>query len=547
MRILIWLLAMLPTVCITSARAADAWFEIQVIDRQTRRGLPLAELTTINDVVLVTDNAGRVALNESERFGETLFFHVKSPGYALRPDGFGIAGVRLKPVSGGKAVIELDRINLAERLYRITGQDLYLDTVRLGLPAPLQHPLGSGLVAGQDSVQVAAYRNRLCWFWGDTNRLSYPLGLFRTAGATSPLPPDSPLPAAEGLELTYFTETTGFARAMVDLPNPEGVVWTDGVCTVTDRDGRERLVAHFSRRRGLADPLEQGLLLYNDERDVFERLTVLPLEDTWRFVRDHPARTTMDGVEYLIFGSPFPVTRVRATLEAVSDPEQYESWTCSVPRVSTTAGDSLGRTMPHRDPAGRVIREWKKQPPTTQKEEMRWLRQGLLKPDETWLVPASATVVDAPATPSAKDGGQLVQQSGGDDAAKRNPLNDHVLLHSGSVFFNAWRQRWVMIAVATGSEKNSPSFLGEVWYSEAVTPQGPFRRAVKVATHPGQSFYNPCHHPFLDEDGGKRIYFEGTYCNTFTSSPATPRYNYNQLMYRLDLDQPALRRVFREE
>jgi len=31
------------------------------------------------------------------------------------------------------------------------------------------------------------------------------------------------------------------------------------------------------------------------------------------------------------------------------------------------------------------------------------------------------------------------------------------------------------------------------------------------------------------------VYFEGTYTNTFTRSPATPRYNYNQLMYRLDL------------
>ena len=45
---------------------------------------------------------------------------------------------------------------------------------------------------------------------------------------------------------------------------------------------------------------------------------------------------------------------------------------------------------------------------------------------------------------------------------------------------------------------------------------------------------------------GVLVYFEGTYCNTFTSSPATQRYNYNQIMYRLDLDRPELRKVFGE-
>ena len=101
-----------------------------------------------------------------------------------------------------------------------------------------------------------------------------------------------------------------------------------------------------------------------------------------------------------------------------------------------------------------------------------------------------------------------------------------------------------MIAIEQAWDKSSPSFLGEVFYSEADSPQGPFMKAIRIATHPGQSFYNPCHHPFFDQSDGRTIYFEGTYCNTFTQSPATPRYNYNQLMYRLQLDSERITSTF---
>src|SRR5262249_27780862 len=48
-------------------------------------------------------------------------------------------------------------------------------------------------------------------------------------------------------------------------------------------------------------------------------------------------------------------------------------------------------------------------------------------------------------------------------------------------------------------------------------------------------------HPFFDQDGGRRIYFEGTYTAEFSGShEKTPRYDYNQIMYRLDLADPRL-------
>jgi hypothetical protein len=82
--------------------------------------------------------------------------------------------------------------------------------------------------------------------------------------------------------------------------------------------------------------------------------------------------------------------------------------------------------------------------------------------------------------------------------------------------------------------------MGEIWYAEGDTPTGPWVFAKKVLTH-DQFFYNPVHHPFFDQDNGRIIYFEGTYTNVFNANPVIkPRYEYNQLMYRLLLDDPRL-------
>ncbi len=71
---------------------------------------------------------------------------------------------------------------------------------------------------------------------------------------------------------------------------------------------------------------------------------------------------------------------------------------------------------------------------------------------------------------------------------------------------------------------------------------GTVASAVRIVTHDQYSFYNPVHHSFFDRDGGREIYFEGTYTKMFSGREvATPRYEYNQIMYRLDLADPKLR------
>jgi hypothetical protein len=80
-----------------------------------------------------------------------------------------------------------------------------------------------------------------------------------------------------------------------------------------------------------------------------------------------------------------------------------------------------------------------------------------------------------------------------------------------------------------------------VWYAEADTPTGPWVYMTKIAEHGKYTYYWPVQHPFFDQQGGRVIYFEGTYTDTWSGNPViTPRYNYNQLMYRLSLDDPRL-------
>jgi len=222
------------------------WAEIRVVDSLSGRGVPLAELETVNGLKWVTDNAGRVAFHEPGLMNRELFFAVRSHGYEMAKDGFGFAGVRVTPRIGRVSEIKLTRRNIAERLCRLTGEGLYRDSVLLGYPIPLPDPLHSGQVAGQDSVQATIYRNRVYWFWGDTLKMDYPLGLFRMAGATTPVfnPKDTKFDLAGGIPYKYFVNTEGFTRAMMPLPErPQGVIWVESIFTVPCRETRRSLLA----------------------------------------------------------------------------------------------------------------------------------------------------------------------------------------------------------------------------------------------------------------------------------------------------------------
>ena len=118
-------------------------------------------------------------------------------------------------------------------------------------------------------------------------------------------------------------------------------------------------------------------------------------------------------------------------------------------------------------------------------------------------------------------------------------VRPHDGVHSGAMGWQSWRRRWVTVFLQSGG---TPSTLGELWYAEAAAPTGPWGPAVKVLTHRNHTFYNPCLHLDLTPSDSPVLLFEGTYTREFSSNAvATPRHDYNQILYRLDLDDPRLR------
>jgi hypothetical protein len=115
--------------------------------------------------------------------------------------------------------------------------------------------------------------------------------------------------------------------------------------------------------------------------------------------------------------------------------------------------------------------------------------------------------------------------------------------HSGSIAWSPWRQRWVTVFMQF---LGKPNAFGELWYAEADQPTGPWGPAVKVLSHDNYTFYNPRLHPEFTPEDSSVLIFEGTFTTLFTEgSQPTPRHDYNQVLYRLDLDDPALEPAFR--
>jgi hypothetical protein len=133
------------------------------------------------------------------------------------------------------------------------------------------------------------------------------------------------------------------------------------------------------------------------------------------------------------------------------------------------------------------------------------------------------------------DAWQVLQPQDGLIAAK---TGQPVKPASGAIAWNAYRHRWVTVFMQVFG---TPSGFGEVWYAEADSPFGPWGAAVKVLSHKNYSFYNPALHPEFTSPDSPILLFEGTHSTTFADhAEPTPRYEYNQILYRLDLDDEKL-------
>ena len=498
------------TTVASAMEPASSYFAIQVVDDQTGRGVPLVELQTTSMVSYYTDSNGLIAFDEPGLMNRKVWFSVDSPGYEYPADFIGIRGIVLESKPGGNATIKIKRLNIAERLYRVTGQGIYRDTVMLGRKAPIAEPLLNAQVTGQDSVLNAVYGGKLYWFYGDTGRISYALGNFSATGATTELP--AGIDPSIGFSLHYFTGKDGFVRPMAPMKG-EGVVWIGGIVVLPDESGHEHMLGFFQRRRGMGAVLENGFLDFDEPKEQFDKIKIVPVDPPIA-----PTGTGLplrvkekDGSEYVVFTAPYPALRVKADMKSYLDLGAYEAFTCLKPGVHFKSAASAELD---RDPQGKPIWGWKPETsPLNPRQQEDLIAAGKMKPDES---PQRLLDVDT---------------------------GKPVLINNSSCYWNDYRKKYVMIA----AQSLGATMLGEIWYSESDHPEGPWSNARKIITHVDKKngphdFYNVTQHPFFDREGGRVIYLEGTYVNTFSGNPrATPFYEYNQIMYRLDLSDPRLR------
>jgi hypothetical protein len=477
------------------ASDASDYFKIMVVDEATGRGVPLVELRTTSHVRYYTDSNGIIAIFEPSLMERDVFFYVRSHGYEFTEKFDEEVGKILKVTRGGSVILKIKRLNVAERLYRITGEGIYRDSVLVGHPVPIKHPLLNGQVMGQDGVNVAPYRGKLYWFRGDTLGPADFNGA--VSGATSELPDRGGLDPSVGVDLTYFVKESGFSKEMCSLPGP-GLVWMDWLLTLTDDKGTERLVAGYSRIKNLDEAYERVIGIFDDQKESFERLAQLDVSLREPHLVGHPFRAGAADQDYFYFAERNLFTRVRADLKHLIDPQAHESFT---PLVAGSKYEQATSKL-ERAPDGRLIYAWKAGTDSINFDrQQKLVAAGKMKSEEAlWQL-------------RDIDTGEIIAAA------------------PGSLFWNDFRQRWVMLVER----------FGQAWYAEGDTFVGPWVYAKKIVTHDRYSFYLIKHHPFFDQDGGRLIYFEGTYIDSFANPlDITPRYNNNQIMYRLALDDPRL-------
>jgi len=490
---------------ISAQSGKNPYFRIQITDSETGRGIPMVELKTTNNITYYTDSAGYIAFYEPGYMDQDVFFHISSHGYQFPNESFGFRGQTISVRSGSSVTLKMDRINIARRLYRLTGQGIYRDSQMLGLDVPIEDPVINARVMGSDSTHAIIYRDSIFWLWGDTVGPFHPLGNFRTSSATSKLPENGGISPDIGVDYTYFTRDDGFTKQMVpQLPGDPNLAWLSTLMTTKDERGNERLIASYAMVHGLTAPEEVGIVLYNHEKQIFDERYPFDTKDEWRYPGGTSTYIEQDGQGYWVFMFPFPSLRVRDNLEDIKQMEKYEAFTCLEEGTEFNGRN----TKVARDNDGKLVWEWKKNTQyLTQDQEKQLIQYGIIKREE--------------ARYQLKD----VKTGKG------------VTSHRGTIKWNNYTKSWVKVFCEIGG---STSFLGEIWYAKSENYTGPWNNAIKIVTHNKYGFYNPIHHQFFDQNSGQYIYFEGTYTTMFDGSPHTPWYEYNQIMYQLDLGDPRL-------
>jgi hypothetical protein len=267
------------------------------------------------------------------------------------------------------------------------------------------------------------------------------------------------------------------------------------------------LFALYAKVQGLGPPLWWGALVWNTTESRFDELSrwntsVAPfLQDG---VLGAQATVGVDG--YIYFTSAYPQYRVPAHPASFAAlPTTYEGWSCL--ENGTTVADN----RVERGSSGKPVWQWRLATEAPSEDDEK--HKLNLWPAGRWL----------------------------------SLNNGTVQLQRGSTHWNDALGRFVLVGSADP---------GTVWVAAAdkgAPIEGPYRTAVLVAAHNSTgstlspqgsitsratNLYNPTQHPFLTDplSSPTTIFFSGTYCTSFAPQEhKTPLYDYNSLMYRVDL------------
>ncbi len=303
---------------------SSAPFRIEVIERSSQWPVPMVELRTTHEARFVSDNDGVVSFDLPELMNQEVWFFVESPGYEVRPDGFGLKGVRLKATPGGRASIEVDRTMIAKRIGRLTGSGLFAETQKSG--GRLDHQDLPWV--GCDSVQSTQLGSSRLWLWGDTTMARYPLGNFDMTGATTPNDLIFPAQPPVAMHYNLYLNDQGRPRGMAPIEG-EGPTWLTGLATLPDRNGKEHVVACYRKIRPPLSTYEIGLCVWNESSKQFERLHVLWKKDQGPaptlLPEGHSIVLNSEKGGELLFGNPLPRLRCPATFEDWKNSQQWNA------------------------------------------------------------------------------------------------------------------------------------------------------------------------------------------------------------------------------
>jgi hypothetical protein len=465
-------------VLLSAAVQGSEYFRIACIDGETGNGVPLVLIRTGNYLEYYSDSAGNIAFMEPGMMEQPVFFSVLADGYNFTggqqyPAPYN-SGVVLTTHAGGSALIVLNRTQPAQRVYRLTGAGLYRDSLLVGAPIP------------------ASVRSRA---------------------------------AAE-------VSTGSFGQDTVMVANYKGRVfwvWGDTVCPRSARQNNCEQTGMYS----------------------VGATSCLPSAS-------NPACSAADPPSLEYFASESPAGFHHPRPLAPFPPMNENTWLSGLVVLDSGTANETLYAFYYKNPGDGMDT-------LAQQGLARWVdgqRQfesiSLWPQNQSWTLDKTVQVL----SPEDRDGGFVYYAANGIFA--RVPATHSAMANasafelldswakvpaewgSGSVNWNAYVQRYLYLGAGNGL------FVG---FSHSL--HGPWANGTRVANHDasGSSCYNPLHMPHLDQDGGRIITFACTYTAMWSNSlppsawtsclfglnsrqncaPVVPRYEYNNLMYRVDL------------